>query len=83
MLDIDNIVIESYRDKKTLNYLIKVLGEKKIIETLNSFKGNKRLYVSNIAKYNRIDIPDHIYHETADKESVSKILSDLKKKLRN
>lgn len=82
MASINEIIVESYRDEKTLIYLIKVLGEKRIIDTIESFKGGKRYYVSNIAKANKVDIPDHIYHVVADKEEVKKILADLKSKLR-
>jgi hypothetical protein len=82
MASIDDVIIESFRDEKTLIYLIKVLGERRIIETISAFKGGKRFYVSNIAKANKIDVPDHVYHAAADKEEVKKILAELKTKLR-
>lgn len=82
MASIDEVIIESDRDEKTLIYLIKVLGEKRIIETINAFKGGKRFYVSNVAKANKVDVPDHIYHVAADRDEVKKILADLKAKLR-
>ncbi|MFW1916195.1 hypothetical protein ACG9ZJ_21300 [Acinetobacter sp. ULE_I064] len=82
MASIDDVIIESDRDEKTLIYLIKVLGERRIIETIDAFKGGKRFYVSNIAKSNKVDVPDHIYHVSADREEVKKILAELKAKLR-
>lgn len=82
MASIDEVIVESYRDEKTLIYLIKVLGEKRIIDTIESFKGGKRFYVSNIAKANKVDVPDHIYHIAADREEVKRILAELKLKLR-
>lgn len=78
MTTIADVIIESDRDKKTLVYLIQLLGQQKIVDTISSFKGGRRYYVSNIAKANKIDIPAHIYSVTPDKAIVDEYLKNLK-----
>lgn len=82
MISLDDVIIENDRDRKTLIYLIKVLGKERITQTLSNFTGGKRFYVSNIAKANKIEVPDHIYHVPVDQEEVRQILDDLRKKLK-
>lgn len=78
MITINNVIIESFRDEQTLGYLIKVLGEDLIIETIKGFNGGTRYYVSNIAKKHKVDIPPHIYAEVADRAIALKHIADLK-----
>lgn len=78
MATIADVIIESDRDEKTLVYLIQLLGQQAIVDTISNFKGGRRYYVSNIAKAHKIEIPAHVYSVIPDKAVVDEYLQNLK-----
>jgi hypothetical protein len=80
---INDVIIESHRDQQSLLYLINVLGEEAIVKTIAGFTGGKRYYVSNIAKKNKIEIPERAYIQTVSKDEALKRIEKLKQMLDN
>jgi len=48
--DFMKVVIESERDRRTLNWLVLQVGEDKVAAACDSLAGERRAYVSNVAK---------------------------------
>ncbi len=50
-------IIKTERDQREYNYLLQQVGEKRIAEAIASLSGNRKPFVSNIAKLLKIEIP--------------------------
>ncbi|MEX3964854.1 hypothetical protein AB4Y42_22010 [Paraburkholderia sp. EG286B] len=55
-----DVVIESLRDERALAFLISTKGESAVQNAVKRLCGNRRPYVSNIAKILDVTIPDEV-----------------------
>lgn len=80
---LNDIIIESPRDKNTLDYILRIRSNELVLHVINNLiHPNKRLYVSNIAKALDIEIPDHaLANINEDKQARLDAIAELKKKL--
>jgi hypothetical protein len=74
-----NIVIESERDRRTLEYLISTCGPVQVRKALGQLSGRTRPYVSNLAKILGVIIPDHI--QVTPRTEAQARISELKDRL--
>ncbi|SAL53583.1 hypothetical protein AWB71_02881 [Caballeronia peredens] len=74
-----DVIVESGRDQRTLEYLISVCGIKRVKRARADIPGERRPYVSNLAKILGVTIPIEVL-ATPRPEAQRKI-SDLKDKL--
>ncbi|MGP8435026.1 hypothetical protein ACT2FY_23965 [Paraburkholderia fungorum] len=58
--DKGSIVVNSARDRRTLEYLIEKYGIEAIERACAQVAGRRHLYVSNIAKVLGVEIPDEV-----------------------
>ena len=58
--DMASVILENIRDKRGLAYLLKIRSEEHILLALNDLAGNRRAYVSNIAKKLFVELPEHL-----------------------
>lgn len=56
----DQIVLENDRDRRTLDWLVGQVGESAIAEALTRLAGNRRPYLSNVAKVLGIALPANL-----------------------
>lgn len=68
------VLILSDRDRIEFDYILTVRGEKWVKYAIENLVGNRRPYVSNIAKIAMLDIPKNL----PDKEKVISIEEGLK-----
>lgn len=55
----DDIIIENERDQQALDYIVSIRGKAGVEAIMKRFfTGGTRPYVSNIAKYGKIELPD-------------------------
>lgn len=83
-LKVSDIIVESERDRLTLNYLLEIRGEAGIQHILDKyFNGGTRPYVSNIVKYGKIEIPDDAFRtNVVSKEEMQERIAGLKAMLK-
>lgn len=82
---INDIIIENEKDQTRLDYLIEIKGKSGIEYLMNHyFSGGTRPYISNILKYAKIEIPDHIFNgrKLATLEERQAHLNELRNKLK-
>ncbi|QXA10018.1 hypothetical protein I6L27_19685 (plasmid) [Acinetobacter pittii] len=78
----DEIIIENERDQQALDYMVSVRGKAGVEAIMKHFfSGGTRPYVSNIAKYGKIELPTEFNKPVSSDERRS-ILDDLKKQLK-
>lgn len=78
----DDIIIENERDQQVLDYIVSVRGKAGVEAIMKRFfSGGTRPYVSNIAKYGKIEIPDNFNNPVLGDERRA-ILAELAKKLK-
>lgn len=68
------VLILSDRDRKEFDYILNVRGEQWVKYAIKNLIGNRRPYVSNIAKIAMLEIPNNL----PDKEKVIPIEDGLK-----
>lgn len=71
---LNDVILMNDRDRLTFEYLKKIRPEIAILKAIRSIHENKKIYVSNLVKQLDIDIPEHIYHVTADPKKYLEIL---------
>ncbi|MFM0121099.1 cryptic plasmid protein A [Paraburkholderia sp. RL18-101-BIB-B] len=54
------IIVNSARDRRTLEYLVEKCGIEAVEQACAQVAGQRRLYVSNIAKVLGVEIPDEV-----------------------
>lgn len=82
---INDIIVENEKDQQRLNYLIEVKGKAGVEYLMNHyFSGGTRPYISNILKYAKIEIPDHVFNgrKLATVEEKQAHLAELRSKLK-
>ena len=78
----NDIIIENERDQQTLDYIVSVRGKAGVESIMKRFfSGGTKPYVSNIAKYGKIEIPDTFNNPVLGDERRA-ILAELAKKLK-
>lgn len=76
-----DIIIENDRDQQALDYIVSIRGQAGVEAILKHFfSGSTRPYVSNIAKYGKIELPKEFCKPVTYNERRA-ILDDLKKQL--
>ncbi|WP_238812567.1 cryptic plasmid protein A [Paraburkholderia sp. SG-MS1] len=76
-----DVVIESPRDQRTLDYLVKICGTDRVKRARADLLGQRRPYVSNLAKVLGVHLPDEL--SLTSREDAQQHLSQLKAMLRN
>lgn len=56
-----HVIIESPRDERAFAFLISTKGEQTVQNAVKQLCGNRRPYVSNIAKVLDVTIPDEVF----------------------
>lgn len=51
------VIIVNEKDRKVFNYVVKSKGADLVVWAVNNLDGNRRPYISNIAKKLKVDIP--------------------------
>lgn len=78
----DDIIIENEKDQQALDYIVSVRGKAGVEAIMKRFfSGGTRPYVSNIAKYGKIELPD-TYNKPILGEDRKAILAELASKLK-
>lgn len=54
------VIVESDRDRRTLEYLVKTCGAERVAKVCGELPGQTRPYVSNIAKRLGVVIPEEV-----------------------
>lgn len=75
------IIIVNERDRRTLQWLINHVGEAAISAAVAQLAGNRKPYLSNIAKALGVDLPKDLM--AADRETALKHLAALQAKLKS
>ena len=73
------IIVENERDRRTLQWLIDTVGENAILDAIQRIPGNRRPYVSNVAKVLGVTPPKDL--EIADRETARRYLEAIRKQL--
>ena len=60
------IIIESKRDERTLDWIVQQVGWPRVDDWLASLPGNRKPYVSNLAKALGLVIPDSVIATPAE-----------------
>lgn len=76
-----NIIVESARDERTLEWLISQVGLAGVEKACEQLAGQRKPYVSNIAKALCLEVPESILHTPKD-EARSR-LSALRRALKS
>ena len=77
-----NIIISNQRDQLAFDYLKKVVGEASINKAVELIAGERKPYISNVAKILNIKIPDDLQplgQSEIAKEHLAKIRAMLNK----
>jgi len=61
------VVIETERDRRTLNWLVSQVGEDKVAAACDALAGERRAYVSNVAKVLGLEPPIEVLQTPAVK----------------
>jgi len=78
----DDIIIENEKDQQALDYIVSIRGKAGVEAIMKRFfSGGTRPYVSNIAKYGKIELPD-TYNKPILGEDRKAILAELASKLK-
>ncbi|WP_321964651.1 cryptic plasmid protein A [Paraburkholderia sp. J7] len=75
------VIINTARDKRTLEYLISKCGSEAVEQACASIAGRRKPYVSNIAKVLGVEIPDEVV--ITPRDEACEHLSRLKAILNN
>lgn len=67
-----NIILESARDKRTLEWLISQVGLAAVEKASEQLAGHRKPYVSNIAKILSLEVPESIL-QTPKEEARSRL----------
>lgn len=79
---ISDVIIENERDQQALDYIVSIRGEAGVEAIMNRyFSGGTRPYVSNIAKYGKIELPDKFNKPILGDERKA-IIAELAKQLK-
>ena len=73
------VIVENERDRRTLRWLIDTAGQDAIREAIQRIPGNRRPYVSNVAKTMGLTPPKDL--EVADRETARRYLEAIRKQL--
>lgn len=73
------IIVENERDRRTLQWLIGTVGQDAILDAIQRIPGNRRPYVSNVAKVLGLTPPKDL--EIADRETARRYLEAIRKQL--
>ena len=76
---IGQIIVENERDRRTLQWLIDTVGQDAILDAIQRIHGNRRPYVSNVAKVLGVTPPKDL--EIADRETALRHLEAIRKQL--
>lgn len=52
------VIISNEKDRKVFNYLLSSVNDDMIVWAVNNLSGNRKPYVSNVAKLLKVDIPN-------------------------
>ncbi|MDR5765829.1 MULTISPECIES: hypothetical protein [unclassified Caballeronia] len=74
-----DVIVESSRDQRTLDYLISVCGLKRVKRARQQIPGQTRPYVSNLAKILGVTIPIEVL--ATPRQEAQRQISELKDKL--
>ena len=75
------IIVENERDRRTLQWLIDTVGENAILDAIQRIPGNRRPYVSNVAKVLGVTPPRSL--EIADRETALRHIDAIRRQLAN
>ncbi len=73
-MDYQGVIIANDKDRLAYFYIVKCRGEQSIPYAISQLAGNRKPYISNIAKILQIDIPDNL----SDPEKILPIEEGLK-----
>ena len=74
-----DIIVESERDKRTLDYLISICGLTRVRRAREQLPGDRRPYVSNLAKHLGVTIPIEVL--ATPRPEAQRHISQLKERL--
>lgn len=80
------VLILSDRDRKEFDYILEVRGADWVHHAVKNLIGNRKPYVSNLAKIMKLDIPQDLPDKTKVipiEEGLAKLPEYLKKRLKN
>lgn len=74
------VVVQNARDRRVLEWLIAQVGEEAVAAACKQLAGNRRPYVSNLAKVLNLNPPDDL--SLTPREEVARRIASLKQLLR-
>jgi hypothetical protein len=79
---IDGVIVNSERDRRTLDYLIATCGRGAVEQACANLAGQRKTYVSNIARLLGIKVPEDVVITPRDeaKEHLSRLKAMLKER---
>ncbi len=79
MMEDLGVIVENERDRRTLRWLIDNVGHDAIREAIQRIPGNRRPYVSNVAKVLGVTPPKSL--EIADRETALRHIDAIRRQL--
>lgn len=78
--EMGKLIIDNERDKRAAEWLIKNVGQKAVEKAIDQLAGNRKPYVSNVAKVLGLEIPKSVVITPAKeaRENLSKIMKNIK-----
>ena len=75
----EKLIIDNDRDKRAAEWLIKTVGEEAVINAIGKLSGNRKPYISNVAKVLGVEIPKEVIltPQTEAKKHLSNMLKML------
>ncbi|WP_322007157.1 hypothetical protein [Paraburkholderia tropica] len=73
---VGSVIVNTPRDRRAFEFLVEKCGMDAVEQACLKLSGQRRAYVSNIAKVLRVEIPDDVV--VTPREEARKHLSDLK-----
>lgn len=74
------VIVVNDRDRRTLAWLCDRVGDAAILAAVSQLAGNRKPYLSNIAKALGVALPEHL--EAADRETALKHLAAIRERLK-
>ncbi|MEY2842146.1 MAG: hypothetical protein RI920_183 [Pseudomonadota bacterium] len=73
------VIVANARDQRTLTWLRDRVGDQAILDAASRLAGNRKPYLSNVAKALGIALPEQL--AATDRETALRHLAELRKKL--
>ncbi|PRP68482.1 hypothetical protein BUE93_22025 [Chromobacterium amazonense] len=76
---LNSLIVESDRDRRTVQWLIKTVGQEKIDDAIGKLMGKRKPYISNVCKILGVSPPKNL--EITDVETAKNKIAAIKEML--